>query len=83
MTTITLEIDEEKNLPEVLSELDRLGLKYHINEEEDEWGGLSEAEIESIKAGLADAEAGRTHSHEYVKAEMEKLINEFRKKNAS
>jgi len=60
--------------------LTKMGLKYHVEDEEDEWGDLSEAEIEGIKAGLEDSEAGRTYSHEYVMSEMNKKINGFIKK---
>lgn len=34
-----------------------------IKEEKPEWDNISEAEIEGIKAGLADIDAGRVHSH--------------------
>ena len=84
MTTITVEIDRERDLPELEVVFDRMGLKFHVNEDtddDDDWGDLPEAAIEGIKAGLADAEAGRTHSHEYVMAEMDKKIDEFRIKN--
>jgi len=50
-----------------------MGLKLDVEEdEEDDWKDLPEEAIEGIKAGLADAEAGRTHSHEFVMAEMKK-----------
>jgi len=81
MATLKIEIDEERDLPELQAVLTRMGLKFEVEEDEDDWGDLSAAEIEGIKAGLADAEAGRTHSHEYVMAEMNKKIAEFRKKN--
>lgn len=76
--TIKVEIDKEQDLPSMLSKLDELGWKYHVEEDDDEeWGNLSEAEIESIKAGLADSKAGRVHSHEYVMAEIDKLFKSF------
>ncbi|HEY8783934.1 MAG TPA: hypothetical protein VIM16_20060 [Mucilaginibacter sp.] len=82
MATLKIEIDEERDLSELQAVLKRMGLKFEIEEDEDDdWGDLPEAAIEGIKAGLADAEAGRTHSHEYVMAEMNKKIAEFRKKN--
>lgn len=81
MTTVTIEIDKEKDLPALEAALSKMGLKFHV-EEDDEWGDLSEAEIEGIKAGLADSEAGRVHTHEYVMSEMNKTIEELRKKNA-
>jgi hypothetical protein len=83
MAILKIEIDEERDLPELQTLLNRMGLKYEIEEDEDDWGDLPEAAIEGIKAGLADLEAGRTHSHEYVMAEMNKKIAEFRKKNGT
>jgi hypothetical protein len=84
MTTLTVEIDKEQDLTAIISELDKLGLKYHIGDEDegddDEWGDLSDAEIESIKAGLADAAAGRVHSHEYVMAMIDKKFKDFAEK---
>jgi predicted transcriptional regulator len=85
MATLTVEIDKERDLPELQAVFKRMGLKFHVNEntdeDDDDWGDLPEAAIEGIKAGMADVEAGRTHSHEYVMAEMNKKIAEFRKKN--
>ncbi|GAC1307938.1 MAG: hypothetical protein NVSMB24_20760 [Mucilaginibacter sp.] len=81
MTTLTVEIDKERDLPVLQALLSRMGLKFELEEDDDDWGDLPEAAIEGIKAGLADAEAGRTHSHEYVMAEMNKKIARFRKKN--
>lgn len=67
MTRITVEIEKDQDLPAIEAALSELGLKYYIDENDDEdWGDLSEAEFEGIKAGLADSEAGRVHSHEYV-----------------
>jgi hypothetical protein len=81
MTTLTVEVDKEKDLPVLQALLSRMGLKFEVEEEDDDWGDLPEAAIEGIKAGLADVKAGRTHSHEYVMAEMDKKIVGFRKKN--
>jgi len=83
MATLTAQIDKERDLPEIQAVFNRLGLKFHIDEDmdDDDWGDLPEAAIEGIKAGLAGGEAGRTHPHEYVMAEMNKKIAEFRKKN--
>ncbi|MEO8887576.1 MAG: hypothetical protein ABI367_16040 [Mucilaginibacter sp.] len=81
MTTITVEIDKEEDLSALQEVLGKMGLKYHVEEEDDDWGDLPEAAIEGIKAGLADLEAGRTHSHEYVMGEIDKKIAEFRKTN--
>jgi|GEM_PF-987795 len=81
MTTITVEIDNAQDLSTVEAALSNLGLRYHINDDEEDWGDLSEAEIEGIKAGLADSEAGRVHSHEEVMANLDQMLEEFRKKN--
>lgn len=81
MTTITVEIEKDQDLPALEAALSKLGLKYHIEENEEDWGDLSEAEIEGIKAGLADIEAGRVHTHEEVMADMDRKLEEFRKKN--
>jgi predicted transcriptional regulator len=81
MAILTIEIDKERDLPALDALLTKTGLEYQLEEDDDDWGDLPEAAIEGIKAGLADAEAGRTHSHEYVMAEMKKTIAEFRRKN--
>jgi predicted transcriptional regulator len=81
MTTVTVEIDKEKDLPALEAVLSKMGLKFHVEDEED-WGDLPDEAIEGIKAGLADIEAGRVHTHEYVMSEMKKTIGELRKKNA-
>jgi len=84
MATLTVEIDKERDLPELQVVLKRMGLKFHVNEhtddDDDDWGDLPEAAIEGIKAGLADGEAGRVHSHEYVMALMEEKLNNLRAK---
>jgi hypothetical protein len=79
MTVVTVKINDEQDLPALEKFLTGQGLEFEI--EDDDWGDLPEAAIEGIKAGLADAEAGRTHSHEYVMAQMDKKIAEFRMKN--
>ena len=80
MTTITVEIEKDQDLPALEAALSKLGLKYHIEEGED-WGDLSEAEIEGIKEGLDDIEAGRVHSREEVMADITQQLEEFRRKN--
>jgi len=81
MTTITVEIDNDQDLSTAEAALSNLGLRYHINDDEEDWGDLSEAEIEGIKAGLADIEAGRVHTHEEVMAHMAKRMDELRAKH--
>lgn len=70
MTMVRVEIDKERDLPALQAILSRMGLKFFV--EDDEWQGLADAEIEGIKAGLADIDAGRTYSHEYVMTEVDK-----------
>lgn len=79
MATLTIEIDKEKDLPAVEAFLKQMGLDYQV--EDDDWGDLPPEVIESIKAGLADGEAGRVHSHEYVMAYMEEKLNKLRARN--
>jgi len=81
MTTITVEINKEQDLPALEAVLSKMGLKFHIEEDDDEWGNLPESVIESIKAGLADIEAGRTVSHEEAMARMSKVLSDWREKN--
>ena len=85
MRTLKVYIDNEEDLPGFEAELQRMGLKFELAENEDEndddWGDLPEAAIEGIKAGLADAEAGRMHSHEYVMARINETLNQLRAKN--
>lgn len=82
MTTVTIEIDKEKDLTALEAVLSKMGLKFHVEEVDVDWGNLPEEAIEGIKAGLADIEAGRTHTHEYAMAEINKRIEELKGKNA-
>jgi predicted transcriptional regulator len=81
MTTLKVEIDKEQDLQDLQAVITQMGLKFEVEEDDDDWGDLPEAAIEGIKAGIADGEAGRVHSHEYVMAYMEDKLNELRKKN--
>jgi predicted transcriptional regulator len=83
MTTVIVEIDKERDLPELAAVFTRMGLKFEVadNANDDDWGDLPEAAIEGIKAGIEDGEAGRVHSHEYVMAYMEDKLNRLRAKN--
>ena len=75
MTTLTIEIDREKDLPAIVAFLKQMGLEYHMEDDGDSWGDRQPEAIESIKAGLADAEAGRLYSHEYVMAYMKEKLD--------
>ena len=77
MATLKVEIDRERDLPALKALLNRLGLNFKIGE--DDWGNLSDAEIEGIKAGLKDIKAGRTHSHADVMAHMDAKFEQLRK----
>jgi predicted transcriptional regulator len=73
MTTLTVEIDKERDLPVLKALLSRMDLRFRVDD--DEWANLSEAEIESIKSGLEDLDAGRVHSHVDVTAHIDKKLN--------
>jgi predicted transcriptional regulator len=81
MTTITVEINKEQDLPALEAVLSKMGLKFHIEEDDDDWGEIPEAAIEGIKAGLADIEAGRTHTHEEVMAYMNQKYGHLKRKD--
>ncbi len=75
MTTLTVEIDKEKDLPAVEAFLTKMGLKFEVDDDDDDWGDLPEDAIEGIKAGLEDFAAGRVHTHEFVMEQINKKIN--------
>ena len=81
MTTITVEIDKNQDLPALEAALNQMGFRYRVDADDDDWGDLWEAEIEGIKEGLADIEAGRVHTHEEVMAYMAKKMDELRAKH--
>jgi hypothetical protein len=82
MTTLTVEIDKEKDLPAIEAFLKKMGVEYQIETDDDEdWGDLPPEAIESIKAGLADGEAGRVHSHEEAMAHIQETLARLRKEN--
>jgi len=81
MTTVTVEIDKQQDLPALEAVLSKMGLKFHIEEDDDEWGEIPEEAIEGIKAGLADIEAGRVHTHEEVMAYMNQKYGHLKRKD--
>ncbi|HEY4327297.1 MAG TPA: hypothetical protein VGN20_25140 [Mucilaginibacter sp.] len=81
MATLTVEIDKERDLPALQALLDRMGLAYEVEGDDDDWGDPPEAAIEGIKAGLEDIRAGRVHTHAEVMASMEERFNQLRLKN--
>ena len=81
MAILTVEIDKERDLPALEALLTRMGLEFELEDDNDDWGDLPEAAIESIKAGMEDFKAGRVHTHEEVSAYMEERLNQLRAKN--
>ncbi len=82
MTTLTVEINKEKDLPALQELLSRMGLKYQLDEyDNDDWANLSESAIAGIKEGIADADAGRVQSNEYVTVIMSDKLNMLKSKN--
>jgi predicted transcriptional regulator len=75
MATLTVQIDKERDLPALHALLDRLGLEYQV--EDDDWGGLPEEAIEGLKAGIADADAGRVYTHEEVMSRIANKLKEL------
>ena len=76
---MTVKINEGQDLPALEEFLTDKGMEFEIDD--DDWGDLSAAAVEGIKAGLADIEAGRTYSHEYVMAYMDERLKRLKAKN--
>jgi len=76
MTTLTVEIEKKQDLTALQATLNKLGLKYTVDTGRD--NTLSDAEMEGIKAGLADIENGRVHTHAEVKARIDQKLQDFR-----
>ena len=79
MTVVTVKINDEQDLPALEEFLTDKGMEFEIDD--DDWGDLPAAAVEGIKAGLADIEAGRTYSHEYVMAYMDERLKRLKAKN--
>lgn len=73
MTRLTVEIDKERDLPVLKALLSRMDLRFRVDD--DEWADLSEVEIEGIKSGIEDLDAGRVHSNADVMAHIDKKLN--------
>jgi predicted transcriptional regulator len=69
MTTLTVNIENEKDLPVLQEILDRFGLSYSVSDAYDE------ALEASLKRGLEDIAAGRVYSHEEVMASVKARYN--------
>ncbi len=70
MTTLTVNIENEKDLPVLQEILDRFGLSYSV--ESDDYDEALEA---SLKRSLEDIAAGRVYSHEDVMASVKARYN--------
>jgi hypothetical protein len=79
MTTLTVEIDKKNDLPAIEAFLKKMGVDYKVETDEEDWGDLPQEAINGIKAGLADSEAGRVHSHAKVAAHMQETLARLRK----
>ena len=75
MTTLTVEIGKERDLPVLQALLSRMGLKFQVEEDGDNWADLPEAAKEGIKAGIEDFKAGRVYTHEEAMAQINEKIN--------
>jgi len=65
MTTLTVNIENEKDLPALTEFLDKAGLSYSVD------GEYNEALEASIQQGLKESEAGLGRPHAEVWAEIE------------
>ena len=77
MTRLTVEIEKEQDLPVLQDFLNRMGLKFDLEEDgdDDDWGDLPEEAIEGIKAGMEDFKAGRVYTHSEAMAQINEHIN--------
>lgn len=70
MTTLTVNIENEKDLPVLREILDRFGLSYSVGSDD-----YDEALEASLKRGLEDIAAGRVYPHEDVMASVKARYN--------
>jgi hypothetical protein len=75
MTTLKVEINEEKDLPVLAKVLTELGFSFKL--ENDEWEDLPDEAVSGIKAGLNDWEEGRVYVHEEAKSRINKKLAEL------
>ncbi|OAQ39698.1 hypothetical protein A5893_08935 [Pedobacter psychrophilus] len=76
MTTLTVEIDKEKDLPALKALFKRLGLNFKVLD--NEWGNLNDKEIEGIKSGILDIEEGRILTYEDVMKGINLKLDNFK-----
>lgn len=77
MTTLRVEIDEEKDLSLLQKVLTELGFKFSMENDNYELNNLSQAAISGINAGLKDIEEGRVFSHENAMSRINKRLLSF------
>ena len=75
MTLVTVEITNEQQLAELAKFLNNRGLKFEL--EDEDWGDLSVAEVEAVKAGIDDFKHGRVVHHADAMAQIENPLCEF------
>jgi len=71
--TVSIKIKNEKERAALEEYLIGKGFKFEV-QEDDDWGDLSDAEIEAIKAGMDDFKNGRVVSHSGAMAQIEDHI---------
>jgi len=77
MTTLRVEIDEEKDLSLLQKVLTELGFKFSMENDNYELNNLSQAAISGINAGLKDIEEGRVFSPENAMSRINKRLLSF------
>jgi len=70
MTTLTVNIENEKDLPVLQEILDRFGLSYSVGSDD-----YDEALEASLKKGLTESEAGLGRPHAEVMSEIRARYN--------
>ncbi|NIJ55703.1 hypothetical protein [Dyadobacter arcticus] len=78
MTTLRVEIEEYKDISVLQKVLTELGFKFSLENEEDLFEDISQAELFGIGEGLKDLEAGRVAGHEQARSIIDKKIEEMR-----
>jgi hypothetical protein len=72
--TVIIEINNEQDLSALEEFLTGKGLKFEVKDDNDDWGDLSNAEIDAIKAGIDDFKNGRVVSHSEAMTQIDDHI---------
>lgn len=80
MTTLRVQVDEEKNLALLQKTLTELGFKFSMESFGDE-APLVHA-LPGMKAGLKDVEEGRVYGHEQAMSRIKNKISQLGLNNA-